>query len=93
MARDISQYPQRVLVRDHLINHGKISQLQALRDYGCMRLAAVIHKLRTVHGHVIETDWREQKGKRYAVYRWAVCSECGGNHENGDCHDAASDAA
>ena len=50
-----------------MLDHGKISQLQALREYGCMRLAAVIHRLR-LRGMAIDTRYREQKGKRYAVY-------------------------
>jgi hypothetical protein len=55
------------LICKHLWEHGKISQLQALREYGCMRLAAVVHRLRA-KGEPIETQWREQKGKKYAVY-------------------------
>ena len=55
------------LIHAHLKEHGKISPLQALRDFGCMRLADVIYKLRG-YGHEIETTWRKQKGKKYAVY-------------------------
>lgn len=58
---------QRARVLQRLKITGKISQLQALRDFGCMRLAAVIHKLRRA-GYDITTEWRKQKGKRYAVY-------------------------
>lgn len=59
-------HPAAVLER--LRTKGKISQLQALRDFGCMRLAAVIHRLRR-RGHKIETTWRDQGSTRYAVYR------------------------
>ena len=55
-------------VLNHLKAHGKISPLQALRSYSCLRLAAVIHRLRK-RGHSIETDWRKQGKSRYAVYR------------------------
>ena len=66
--RDCNQLRQEDMVLNHLKAHGKISQLQALRSYGCMRLADVVWKLRA-HGHAIETTWRHQGGKRYAVYR------------------------
>ena len=46
----------------------KVSQLSALRDFGCMRLAAVIHRLRA-QGLNIVTETRNQRGKQYAVYR------------------------
>ena len=59
-------HPDAVLRR--LRTKGKISQLQALRDFGCMRLAAVVHRLRK-RGHDIETTWREQGSTKYAVYR------------------------
>lgn len=52
----------------HLKTEGKISQLQALREFGCMRLAAVVHRLRQ-SGHKIVTTYRNQNGKQYAVYR------------------------
>jgi len=65
---DKRQLRQRDMVLNHLKEHGKISQLQALRSYGCMRLADVVYKLRN-DGAPIETTWRYQGGKRYAVYR------------------------
>ena len=55
-------------IRRHLVAGNKISQLQALRDFGCMRLADVIWKIRE-QGIAVDTHWREQKGKRYAVYK------------------------
>lgn len=63
----MSDISQSEAICRHLWENGKISQLQALREYGCMRLAAVIHRLRK-RGEPIRTEWREQKGKRYAVY-------------------------
>lgn len=62
------QLTQCEMILNHLRSKGKISPLQALRDYSCLRLAAVVHRLRQA-GHAIETDWREQGGTRYAVYR------------------------
>ena len=63
--RDISQ---KNAILKHLQDGGKISQLQALRMFGCMRLAAVIHRLRN-KGYPIIRDWRNQGGTKYAVYR------------------------
>ena len=62
---DISQ---RAAILARLKDGKKVSQLSALRDFGCMRLAAVIHRLRK-QGHKITTDERSQGGKVYAVYR------------------------
>lgn len=55
-------------VRRRLESGGKISPLSALRDFGCLRLAAVIHELRR-EGVPIVTDTRTQRGKQFAVYR------------------------
>ena len=54
-----------------ILNHLKkspITPLDALNDYGCMRLAARINDLR-FQGHLIETDMKERDGKRFASYR------------------------
>lgn len=64
----MSDLNQKTLVLRHLREKGKISQLQALREYGCMRLAAVIHRLRR-DGHKIVTGMRYQGDSQYAVYR------------------------
>lgn len=55
-------------IRRALLDGKKLSQLTVLRDFGCMRLAAVIHRLRK-KGMDIETTYREQRGKHYAVYK------------------------
>lgn len=55
-------------VRRRLEAGEKISPLTALRDFGCLRLAAVIHRLRA-EGMQIVTDSRNQRGKQFAVYR------------------------
>lgn len=61
---------QKDMIRKVLVEGGKVSPLSALRDFGCMRLADVIFKLRA-EGLDIVTTTREQKGKRYAVYKLA----------------------
>jgi len=48
----------------HMQVYGRITPLEALREYGCMRLAARIHELRA-RGHQIEA-LTSRDG--YAVY-------------------------
>lgn len=50
------------------LERGPLTPLQALREIGCLRLGARIHRLRE-RGHLIDTDWVERGGKRYASYR------------------------
>lgn len=57
----------------------KISPLTALRDFGCMRLSARILELRN-EGMWVNTTWREQRGKRFAVYKLVDCMH---NHDSG----------
>jgi hypothetical protein len=45
-----------------------ITSMQALRRYGCFRLAARIRDLRA-SGHQIETERVERGGKTFARYR------------------------
>lgn len=59
---------QRKLILRELIEGNKVSPLSALRDFGCMRLASRIYELRE-QGYLIVSDERNQKGKRYCVYR------------------------
>lgn len=58
---------QKSQVRTALKNGAKITPLSALREFGCMRLADVIFKLRR-DGMPIVTGERRQKGKRFACY-------------------------
>lgn len=51
----------------HLRKHRKITPLEALRRYGCMRLGGRVHDLRA-QGHDIRTRMIKQNGKRYAQY-------------------------
>lgn len=54
-----------------ILNHLKrqpITPIEALNQYGCMRLAARINQLR-YQGHLIETRMVEKGDKRFAEYR------------------------
>ena len=54
-------------IQDHLFDGKSITPLEALSQYGCFRLAAVIHRLRQ-DGISIETDMVTQNGKTFAKY-------------------------
>ena len=54
-------------IRSHLGNGKAITPMQALRLYGCFRLAAVIFKLKE-EGFLIETEMVYGKGKKWASY-------------------------
>ena len=51
------------LIRAALLTGRYLSPMDALRDFGCFRLAAVVHVLRK-EGHKIATDM----SNKYAVY-------------------------
>ena len=59
---------QREQIRQHLLAHGTITPLEALRDYGCMRLGGRIYELRQA-GMAVETHTPDT-GKRYAIYTY-----------------------
>ncbi len=52
----------------HLKTKGPITPLQALSEYGIMRLAARVEALRS-KGHRIQTEIVRSGDKRYAKYR------------------------
>lgn len=54
-------------VRDHLLRHGSLTPLQALRSLGIQRLAPRILELREM-GLGIETQYLTRNGKRFAKY-------------------------
>lgn len=56
-------------IRSHLGNGKAITPMQALRLYGCFRLAAVIFKLKE-EGFLIETEmvYGYKAGKKWASY-------------------------
>ena len=55
-------------ILNHLTSGRSITPLDALRDYGCFRLAARIDDLRK-QGWCITTDFETRNGKKYASYR------------------------
>tara|TARA_R100000734_G_scaffold19139_1_gene18473 strand:- start:5947 stop:6162 length:216 start_codon:yes stop_codon:yes gene_type:complete len=59
-----SQYDN---IKAHLEDGKTLQPLQALSEYGCYRLSAVIHKLRR-DGYPIETNMKTNRGKTYAEY-------------------------
>ena len=63
-----SQYTE---IRGDLLAGLSVTPLEALARYKCMRLAAVIHRLRE-DGHAIVTEMvTTPEGKRFARYRMA----------------------
>jgi hypothetical protein len=57
-------------IKDHLVGGQTITSLQALRLYGCFRLAARIYDLRQ-KGYNIEVKMiTTKKGKRIARYKY-----------------------
>ena len=61
-------------VLKYMRDFGSITQLEAIRDLGCMRLAARIDDLKR-EGHMICSDTEKSKNRygentRYARYRW-----------------------
>lgn len=50
------------LIREHLLNGGSITALEALRDYGCYRLGARISDLRK-EGMAIKKTWEQSISK------------------------------
>lgn len=58
---------QNTQVLEHLRRHKTITALEALREYGCFRLAARIKELRDA-GHKIQSCMTTEKGKRFALY-------------------------
>jgi len=56
------------MIRQHLLRGGSLTPIDALRDYGCFRLAARIKELREA-GLNIETVKERANGKSYARYR------------------------
>jgi len=55
-------------ILNHLKKVGSITPLDALEQYGCFRLAAVIFNLRA-DGHKIKTKKITRQGKTYASYK------------------------
>lgn len=78
-------------VRRDLKDGKKITPLSALRQYGCLRLADVIHKLRK-EGMNIITGERTQKGKTFACYYLADIEHQGPGRPRGNIDKLAKQA-
>lgn len=59
---------QRQQILTHLQAGNELTPTDALKAFGCFRLAGRILELRQM-GHEITTEDREENGKRFAVYR------------------------
>lgn len=55
-------------IRAHLLRGKTITPLQALKLYGCFRLAAVIFNIRA-EGYIIETEMVSNGKGHFAEYR------------------------
>jgi hypothetical protein len=63
---------QKQQILNHLRNGKSITPLEALNEYGCLRLGARIHDLKRA-GHNIASESVElSNGKRVASYRMAA---------------------
>ena len=60
---------QRYMILKHLRDGASITPIDALRDYGCFRLAAVINTLRDDGHNIITKMIKKSKGKSFASYR------------------------
>jgi hypothetical protein len=49
------------------LKRGPLTPIEALQDFGCLRLAARVQELRQ-SGHIIVTEMLEHKGKKFAQY-------------------------
>jgi hypothetical protein len=49
------------------LRRGPITPLEALKDHGCLRLAARIEELRS-SGHIIVTEMVTYNGKKFGQY-------------------------
>lgn len=54
-------------IKRHILKHNSITPLEALRKYGCMRLAARIRELRA-EGFSVQTAIVTRGDRRYARY-------------------------
>ena len=64
---DVSVESQSKMIKEFLLNGGRLTQLKALKLFGCMRLASRINDLRN-EGMDIITKMEKRGKKRFAVY-------------------------
>ena len=61
---------QRLMVFDHLLQHGTISSWEAIQKYHITRLSEYIRQLRS-EGKNIESHWKQnEEGKRWVEYKF-----------------------
>lgn len=65
---------QKKLILNDLLNGKRISPLDALKKYGCLRLGARIYDLKN-EGYDIKAQMVGKNGKRYAEY-WMEVDKC-----------------
>lgn len=60
---------QKEEILNHLKSGKSLTQLEALNKFGCMRLASIVHRLKT-EGHKIEMQmvYNAVSDKRFASY-------------------------
>lgn len=72
---------QEQMIADHLNSYGYITPLDALREYGCYRLGAIIFKLRA-KGVNIETEILKERSQltgrpvQFAKYKLKHTEQC-----------------
>lgn len=59
---------QKEQIKKHLLSRKSITPIQALNKFGCLRLAAVIYKLKD-EGFKILTEMQYKGKKQFAKYR------------------------
>ena len=67
MSRGTNHVVQNAMVLEHL-TRGPITPIDALRLYGCFRLAARIYDLRQIGHNIITTRVLNAEGNPYAEY-------------------------
>ena len=78
----VRQRTQRERIRAYLEDGNSITPIGALNNFGCFRLAAVIHLLRHDSGLNIHTINVTQDGKTYAKYVLARFNQNGEHGRN-----------
>jgi hypothetical protein len=68
-AKAMKKESQPAQILRHLQERGSITQQEALNQYSCWRLSAVIGKLKK-RGHPIKSTTETTNGKSYSRYRW-----------------------
>lgn len=68
---------QTTAILRHLQTRGQITPLEALRDYGCFRLAGRIYELRAKGHPIATTEVTTANGARIARYVWTGQPELG----------------